>query len=118
MGYHAFVEIDGLDIETQPSAYRVFPVALGEGDEAYLWCITVEWRGGDRWAVTRSGCCLGSDGEWEYEPLPSSRTDEWKAAHRFDVDTALRLAQEALPKLTVNGHKIGDVVARAVAGGG
>lgn len=67
----------------------------------------VVWRGGDQWAVTQPwepAPCLGADGEWEYEPHPSERTDEWKAAHRFDLDTALDLAKREAPKLTVRGR--------------
>ena len=35
------------------------------------------------WAVISGGAALGSDGRWEFEPLPSSRTDEYLATHRF-----------------------------------
>lgn len=36
------------------------------------------------WAV-RDGFkqCLSKSGEWDYEPFPSSRTDEWLDQHRF-----------------------------------
>lgn len=57
--------------------------------------ITVEYRGDDRYAVLRLGWCLGSNGEWDYEMRTSERTDEWLDAHRFDLETALRLAKEA-----------------------
>src|SRR5690606_407223 len=40
---------------------------------AHHFTITVEWRGDDRWAVLHHGFCLGADGEWDYEPRPSSR---------------------------------------------
>lgn len=59
--------------------------------------ITVEYRGDSRWAVTRRGRrCLGADGRWDYESVPSERADEWLATHRFELDTALRLAREAV----------------------
>jgi hypothetical protein len=32
---------------------------------------------GRKYAVTRDGAVLSKDGEWEYEPTPSSRTDEF-----------------------------------------
>jgi hypothetical protein len=40
-------------------------------------------KGEDLWAVRRSGGCLNKDGEWEYEPMPSSRDDEFLARCRF-----------------------------------
>ena len=68
--------------------------------------ITVEYRGAGRWAVCNGGSCLDAAGEWEYESIPSEREDEWLAAHRFDLDAALRLAREAAPDLTVNGWSV------------
>lgn len=37
------------------------------------------------WAVRRSGCVLGKDGEWAHEPIPSSRDEEFYAMYRFDT---------------------------------
>jgi hypothetical protein len=55
--------------------------------------ITVERRDTDKWAVCwRGNCWNGHD--WAYEPLPSGRTDTWKAQHRFTLDTALAHAVE------------------------
>ena len=39
---------------------------------------------GEKWAVRRNSSCLAKDGEWEYEPTPSSRDDEFYARCRFD----------------------------------
>ena len=51
---------------------------------------------GDRWAVRRSGReAMNSSGGWEYEPLPSSRSDEFLARTRFDLETAWTLAKGA-----------------------
>lgn len=36
-----------------------------------------------RWAVRRNNDCMSLDLQWSYEPLPSSRTQEWLAQHRF-----------------------------------
>jgi hypothetical protein len=60
-------------------------------------CLTVAWRADDLWAVTDCGSVLASDGEWLYEPLPSNRTDEFKAKTRFDRDTAIAMARRARP---------------------
>jgi hypothetical protein len=74
--------------------------------------IQVEFRDHDKWAVLlRNMWCLSSSGEWEWEPLPSEREDEWLAEHRFDLDTALRLAKERAPLITVNGHTVADAIA-------
>lgn len=85
---------------------------LPEDDDAkFSMTINVEYRGRDLWAVVRMGEALGVDGEWEYEPSPSNREDGWLETHRFDLDTALRLAKEAAPKMTVNGYTVADLLA-------
>lgn len=76
--------------------------------DAHLFEVRVEARAQrnapDLWAVAWMGRCLGADGEWDYEPIPSSRTDEWLAEHRFDLATAQRLAKQAAPNVEVNGR--------------
>ena len=45
------------------------------------------------WAVRRDGFALNKQGEWEYEPMPSSRTDEFLDRCRFsDVNDAIAAA--------------------------
>lgn len=66
--------------------------------------IAVEDRGNGRWAVVRHRQCMNANGEWSWESIPSEREEEWLAEHRFDLDTALRLAKEAAPGVTVNGR--------------
>lgn len=86
----------------RPAAYTV--CLLPEDDiNAHVYAITVEYRGEGRWAVVHCGSCLGADGEWEFGVKPYGRGDGWLAAHRFNLDTALRLAKEAAPHVTVNG---------------
>lgn len=41
-------------------------------------------QGPAKWAVRRLGDCLNKNGEWEWEPNPSSRDDEFLARCRFD----------------------------------
>ena len=50
-----------------------------------------------RYAVRmRDGWALSHSGEWDYEPQPSSRTDEWLDAHRWDdLHSARKAASEA-----------------------
>jgi hypothetical protein len=79
---------------------------------AHVFELTVEYRGHGQWAVLRHGWCLDQDGSWDYELRPSEREDEWIAAHRFDLDTALNLAKEAAPGVIVNGLTAADALAR------
>jgi hypothetical protein len=81
--------------------------------ERHHFTIYVEWRGPDLWAVTTGfGDCLGVDGEWDYERSPSNRGDNWKATHRYDLDTALRLAKEQAPLMTCNRWTVEEAIAR------
>ena len=44
----------------------------------------------DKWAIRESGCCMNRNGEWEYEPIPSSRDDAFMERCRFNtVEDAL-----------------------------
>ncbi|WP_431980041.1 hypothetical protein [Streptomyces qinglanensis] len=97
------------DPTVQPTRY-VVSCLPGDDTDRHLFSIQVEYRGRDRWAVVRHGQCLTADGFWDWEHVPSERTDEWLAAHRFDVDTALRLAREAAPLITVNGFTVSDAL--------
>lgn len=46
---------------------------------------------GERWAVRRGeNVCLNRHGEWEYEPSPSNRDDEFYDRCRFEsIDDAV-----------------------------
>lgn len=39
--------------------------------------------GPDLWAIRKNGNVLNKEGEWEWEPMPSSRDDEFLARARF-----------------------------------
>lgn len=80
--------------------------------ESDTWSVSVEWRGRGKWAVYRLGSCLSADGQWDYEPSPSNREDEWLDAHRFDLETALHLAREHAPHVTINGYTAMDILAK------
>lgn len=87
--------------------------ALPEGNVNYWhYAVKVAYRGDGLWAVLNGGYCLGADGDWDYEPSPSGRDDAWLATHRFDEETALRLAAEIAPTVEVNGFTVADVLAR------
>lgn len=92
----------------RPSEYVV--CALPENHPNYYeFTLRVVRRAPGQWAVCRFSRCLGADGLWDFEP--SDRSDEWKATHRFDLSTALRLAQEAAPTITVNGWTVQEALA-------
>lgn len=80
--------------------------------ERHLFEVEVEDRGAG-WAVTHLRWCLNTNGQWDFEPLPSERDPEWLASHRFDLSTALRLARQAAPDVTVNGVRAVDLAGRA-----
>ena len=40
---------------------------------------------GRRWTVAQRGYVLNKNGEWEWEPQPSSRTDEWLETVRWST---------------------------------
>ncbi|MEU5608415.1 hypothetical protein AB0H03_06605 [Streptomyces sparsogenes] len=99
----------------RPVRYEVS--VLPENNINYpVYAIAVEYRGGSRWAVVRHGSCLGADGTWEFGVKPYDRDDAWLNAHRFDLETALRLAEETAPDVVVNGVRAADVAARAAEG--
>jgi hypothetical protein len=46
---------------------------------------------------------------------PSEREGDWLDAHRFDQDTAIRLAQEQAPLVSVNGITAAEALRRHLA---
>lgn len=85
--------------------------------DAHQWVITVADRGEDRWAVIQgpdgSHCMvLGTDGDWDMEPRPSSRSDEWIATHRFSYEDAIRHARDQAAKVTFNGLSAAGILRR------
>lgn len=90
-----------------PTEYTVTELADDDVNTT-IWAIKVEWRAGDRWAVTNIGRCLNTNGEWDHEPSPSNRDDEFLRTHRFSLNEAQSLALEAYPKLVINGLWVRD----------
>ena len=72
-------------------AYRIAG-AVGRDQED----MRIQWRGDDRWAIFNGASCLNRLGEWEYEPLPSSRTDEYLERNRYSLDEAMTVADAYL----------------------
>jgi hypothetical protein len=79
-----------------------FTVAVSE--DRYADDITVQRArqisGPPLWAVRYRGQVLNQQGEWEWEPMPSSRTDEFLARCRFiSAELAIAAAWAAKEKL-------------------
>lgn len=72
------------ELKLEPTVYRVLGI---EGRIAGHLPITIEERGqrdgSVRWVVNDAGFVLNARREWEYEPLPSSRGDDFIARTRF-----------------------------------
>lgn len=101
---------DQVTVTVEPTEYTVCAVPQDVQDW-YLFAIIVARTAPDRWAVRMRSRCLDADGAWDYESIPSERTDEWLAAHRFDLPTALDLARAAALAVTVNGWTVQRVIA-------
>lgn len=105
-------------VYTRPAVYdvTVWPQEMADSPESCMdadtWKVTVEKRGLGTWAVCRMGSCLGISGEWDREPTPSSRDDDWLEDHRFPLETALDLAREHAPKVRINGITATEIVER------
>ncbi|NUS22709.1 MAG: hypothetical protein HOV92_00575 [Streptomyces sp.] len=84
---------EGVTANSRPTRYTVSLIPE-DADPGGTYAITVEYRGDDRWAVLRHSLCLSSDGRWDRERVSSEREEEWLDEHRFDLPTALRLAEE------------------------
>ena len=101
-----------------------------DGIESHVFALTVDYRGDGRWGVYRNPhCCLGNDSEWSYgytwrdgaqEPDGDEEWNEyhagrdaWLQAHRFDEETALNLAKEQAPLVTVNGRTVTEALRMA-----
>lgn len=90
--------------------YRVCSLPEDNINARYF-VLHVEYRRDSQCVVrqpTEPALCLGTDGTWEWE---SGVTDEWIATYRHDFDTAMRLAKDAAPDVTVNGRTAADVLA-------
>jgi predicted phage gp36 major capsid-like protein len=99
-------------MSTYDRVSEVIVSAVPEDDMHHMrFSVAVAWRGGVAYAVVRHRQCLGTDGQWDYETVPSERTDEWIAAHRFTYTDAILLARKACQDITVNGLTVAEVLA-------
>lgn len=85
--------------EVMPVAYA--PKQRPDGNLLFL---RAEWRGGDQWAVTNGArSVLNREDEFEWEPLPSSRTEDFVEQHRFDLSEALHRLVKLVQKEVTDG---------------
>jgi hypothetical protein len=87
------------------------------GMDSAQYCCSVMYSGYGNWSVRRGSASsaapvLGTDGQWHHECLPSDRTRKELADHRFSLETALKLAREMAPKVTLNGLTAEEALAR------
>lgn len=92
-------------IRVEPTEYVVTSLPDDSPDPT-VWQLRLVRKAPDSWAVMKMSQCLGADGEWDYEPLPSERTPAWKATHRFPYAEAHRLAIEVFPKVVWNRLRV------------
>src|SRR5574337_49177 len=59
--------------------------------------------GSYKWAVRRGGACMNIDGEFEYEPMPSSRDNAFLARCRFDSAESAYAAWELTHNVELRG---------------
>ena len=92
---------------------------LPEGhEERGQFTVNVQHRGDGRYVVRQGIRQYGTDGTWSYEPdfgEDDEAEEEWLAAHRFDHDTALKLARDLAPTLTYRGRTVADALADITA---
>jgi hypothetical protein len=98
-------------VEPMVTEYRLSILPDGHVD-AEVFAVYVGWRGDGKWGVFCLGSCYSADGQWDQEPSPSNRSDEWLAAHRFPLDEALALAQRVLPTVSWNGWTAEQILAK------
>lgn len=80
-----------MTLEEEMKEFGIRPIAYSmEGSS-----IRIEDRGAGAWAITNGGSCLNRDYQWEHEPLPSSRTQEFFERCRFGKSEAIHRAIEA-----------------------
>lgn len=88
---------------------------LPEGhDDRWTFTVQVRYQRDGLFSVRQGLRHYGTDGTWSYEPEFDEDDDAeaaWAKEHRFDHDTALRLARELAPTLTYRGRSVADVLA-------
>lgn len=100
-----------MTVSVKTVSYQVSAIPY-EDDDAHAFQIKVEYRGGGRWAVTRGGQCWNRVNQtFDYESLPSGRTEEFFAECRYaTAEEAIDDAKTIVPLLTVNGWTVQQAI--------
>lgn len=103
----------GVIVHNDSTSYS--PIGLNSVNRV-VWAVKVEYTGSRDeqdparcWAVRNLSRCLNDQEEWDHEPSPSSRSDEWLKTHRFTRDKAEELAIKVCHTVTWNGKTADDV---------
>jgi hypothetical protein len=103
--------------EPEVMASRYLVSCLPEGhEERFLFTIQVDYRGNGLWAVINRTRLLGKDGTWSFGADLDNTDDlhkaqeEWIADHRFDHDTAIRLAKQAAKNLSYRNYTVAEAL--------
>lgn len=70
--------------------------------EVRNFAITIQERSEGRWAVLHMGRVWNGEG-WEFDGMPSGRTEEHLAKCRFSLEEAVAIAQTQVDLTVVNG---------------
>ncbi|MFX4300139.1 hypothetical protein [Pseudosulfitobacter pseudonitzschiae] len=66
--------------------------------------ITIVHRGATGWAVSKGSATVNTDLEAEYEPMPSSRSEEYIARTRFPLEMAFDIARKYIANEKAKGY--------------
>jgi len=100
----------GASAHVQATRYEV--CALPPHYKAWrLFTLAVEYRGEGLWAVLYQGRCIDADGNNEWEPSTSNRSDDFLARFRLPLDQALAIASKFAPTVETNGITVADALA-------
>jgi len=75
-----------------------------ESWDASMWNIQVSYRGKDTYAILHNDMCYHKKGEWDMEPISSSRTKTFIKTHRFPLEIALSKAKKLAEEVTMMGR--------------
>lgn len=90
----------------EPVSYCIYPsqkIADNFFSERRFFTVEVTRRGDNSFAVCVQDEVYGRDGTWSYEPLPSSREDEWLANYRWTLEEALEQAKKVVKEIVFMG---------------
>lgn len=99
------------------SEYTICPFDIDSNDVdhrdlAHHWLLRLVRVSADRWSVARGwgSSRLSTTGAWDFR-IGADDPDEWRSAHWFTFDDAVRRANEALPKITMRGMTFDEALA-------